>query len=189
MAVALQENQDIPYRDPKEGTIYTSKKSREIVLPDESKNTLSKQFLQRVKEFGNLVAMRKKRYGIWQEYTWNEVYDHVSNFTLGLKKLGLEAKDAVIVIGENDPEMYWTQIGVHAAHGMTCCVFSDAVPNDLLYVAKTTQAKFIVAHDQEQVDKALEIKEQVPFVKKVIYWEDRGLWSYDDEWLASYSRD
>ncbi len=187
MAFALQENHNIPYRDPKEGTVYTSKMSREIILPDESKNTLSKHFLLRVREYGDLVAMRKKRYGIWQEYTWNEVYDHVSNFTLGLKKLGLLTQDAVIVVGENDPEMYWTQIGVHSAHGKTCCVFSDAVPNDLLYVAKTTQAKFIVAHDQEQVDKALEIKEQVPFVKKVIYWEERGLWSYDDEWLASYS--
>lgn len=70
---------------------------------------------------------------------------------------------------------------------MTCCVFADALPDpDLIYVIESSNATFIVAHDQEQVDKALAIKERVPQIRRVIYWEDKGMWSYDDEWLLSF---
>lgn len=131
--------------------------------------------------------MRKKRLGIWQEYTWNEVYQHVSDFCLGLVSLGLKAGETVAVIGENDPEMYWTQTATHSARAYSCAIFSDATANDMLYALTETDATFLVAHDQEQVDKALAIKDKLPKVRRVIYWEDRGLWNYDDPWLASFS--
>ena len=72
------------------------------------------------------MAQRKKRYGIWQEYSWNEVYDQVVDFAMGLLQLGLSEGDTLVIIGENDPEMYWAQIAAHALHCKTCCVFSDA---------------------------------------------------------------
>jgi len=71
---------------------------------------------------------------------------------------------------------------------MSCGVFADALAEpDLLYVVHSTNATFIVAHDQEQVDKALQIQEKIPQVRRVIYWEDRGMWSYDNPLLASFS--
>lgn len=186
MAVASHQT-EINYRDPKPGQIYTSRLNLPVPDPPApDRDTLPKHFLLRVRELGDHVAMRKKRYGIWQEYTWNEVYARVSDFCLGLISLGLEAGDAVSIIGENDPEMYWTQIAVHSASAMSCGIFSDATPQDILYVISETGSKFLLAHDQEQVDKALEIKDKIPQVRKVIYWEERGLWKYDDEWLASF---
>lgn len=184
--MVIATKQDIPYRETKAGKVYTSKLDGSPQLPPENQNTLSKSFLHNVKRFGDTIAMRKKRYGIWQEHSWNDVYEHVSNFAMGLLKLGLQANDTIVIIGENDPEMYWAQIASHAVHCKTCCVFSDASPQDLEFVVKSTDATFICAHDQEQVDKALEIKDKIPQIKKVIYWEDRGLWSYDDDWLASF---
>ncbi len=182
-----QQQVNIPYRDPKAGTIYTSHLDGKVADIDPKLDTLSKNFLHQVRTRSNAIAQRKKRYGIWQEYTWQDVYEHVSNFAMGLLSLGLKAGDTVVIIGENDPEMYWAQIATHALSCKSCCVFSDARPQDLDFVVKSTDATFICAHDQEQVDKALEIKEQIPQIKRVIYWEDRGLWSYHDEWLADFS--
>lgn len=176
----------IPYRDPKAGKVYTTRLEGKVAEVDPKLDTLSKSFLHHVNIRGNAIAQRKKRYGIWQEFTWSDVYDHVSNFAMGLLSLGLQEGDTVVIIGENDPEMYWAQIAAHAVSCKTCCVFSDASPQDLNFVVKSTDATFICAHDQEQVDKALEIKGEIPQIKKVIYWEDRGLWSYDDDWLASF---
>lgn len=179
---------DIQPRPTKSGTIYTSSYGEYAPLPDIADNTLSKQFLLRVKEMGEKVAVRKKRYGIWQEYTWHEVYEHVSNFFHGLVSLGLEEGDVVSIIGDNDPEMYWTQIAVHANRSMTNAIFSDAQGEpDLVYIMNAISTKFLVAHDQEQVDKALEIKEKIPTVQRVIYWEERGFWDYDDPLLASFN--
>ncbi len=180
-------SEQIAYRPTKPGKVYTSQLNIHFDPPKEHENTLSKHFLMRVRELGNQVAMRKKEYGIWTEYTWNEVYQHVSDFAMGLVSLGLQPDETVAVIGENDPQIYWTQIGVHACHAQTVCVFSDALANpDLLYVVSSTSATFIVAQDQEQVDKALEIREKIPTVRRVIYWDDQGLWNYQDPWLASF---
>lgn len=178
---------EIKYRPTKPGTIYTTRIDASIPQADTVHNTLPKQFLMRVKELSNHIAMRKKRYGIWQEYTWQEVYEHVSNFFHGLVSLGLEAGSVVSIIGDNDPEMYWSQIAVHSARGMTNAIFSDAQSDpDLIYALNTIGASFLVAHDQEQVDKALEIKDKLPNLQRVIYWEERGLWDYDDPWLISF---
>src|SRR5687768_1519653 len=169
-------DEQVQFMPTKAGTVYQSHLKFDMVGPDPVHNTLPKQFLLRVKELGNHTAMRKKRYGIWREFTWNDVYEHVSLFFHALKALGLEAGETVVIIGENDPETYWAQMAAHSASAMSCGVFADALPDpDLVYAIKSTNATFIVAHDQEQVDKALQIKEKVPQIRRVIYWEDKGM--------------
>jgi|FLYN01.1.fsa_nt_gi long-chain acyl-CoA synthetase len=176
----------ITARATKAGTIYVSQLELNGAPPGADRDTLPKNFLLRVREYGPQVAMRKKRYGIWQEYTWNEVYQHVSSFCLGLVSLGLKRGETVAIIGDNDPEFYWAQIAAHSARAMSIGIFSDAGPQEIEYVVKKSDAVFLLAQDQEQVDKALAIKEKIPQVRKVIYWDDRGLWSYHDDWLASF---
>lgn len=177
---------EVKHRPTKPGSIYKSRFEKKIIPPPQL-DTLPKNFLARVHELGDQIAMRKKRLGIWQEYTWNEVYEHVSNFCLGLITLGLQPGETVAIIGENDPEIYWTQIAAHCARAHSIGIFSDAVPEpDILYAVTKTGATFLLAHDQEQVDKALEIKGKIPQIRKVIYWDDKGMWGYDDEWLATF---
>src|SRR5262249_51447242 len=92
----------------------------------------------------------------------------------------------VAIIGDNDPEFYWAQIATHSARAMSFGVFSDAAPGEIVYGLTKSKAVFLLAHNQEQVDKALEIREKIPAIRKVIYWDDQGLWNYRDPWLASF---
>ena len=184
--MAIADQQLIPFRETTPGAVFQSRLNDKIKPLQPEEDTLSKGFLRRVKELGNEVAQRKKRFGIWQEYTWNEVYEHVVDFGMGLLTLGMNADDTLVIIGENDPEMYWAQIAAHALHCKTCCVFSDASPQDIHYVINSTDATVVCAHDQEQVDKMLELRAGLPQILKVIYWEERGMWAYDDDWLASF---
>jgi long-chain acyl-CoA synthetase len=166
--------------------VYTSQRGNvQDTLPSDL-DTIPKAFLKSVDRFGDRVAMRKKRLGIWKEYTWNEVYEHVRNFCMGLISLGLELGDKVAIIGENDPEFYWAEIAVHAAGGVTTAIFTDANPEELTYVVNNSDAKFLLAHDQEQVDKAIELYDQFSMVQKVIYWEERGLWNYEFDPLIAF---
>ena len=186
LSVAVTGQQEIPYREATPGAVFQTRLESKIRPVQPEQDTLSKAFLLRVEELGNAVAQRKKRFGIWQEYRWNEVYEHVISFGMGLLQLGFQPGETLAIIGENDPEMYWSQIAAHALHCRTCCVFSDASPQDIHYVINSTDATIVCAHDQEQVDKMLEIKAANPQILKVIYWEERGMWSYDDDWLASF---
>lgn len=166
--------------------IVTSREQITIEPLTPDADTLPKVFLQRVKELGNHVAMRKKRFGIWQEYTWNQSYEQVQDLCLGLVSLGLAHGEKVAIIGENDPEFYWAEIAAWAAGGTTIAIFTDANLQELGYVIDNSDAAILFAHDQEQCDKALALREKIPNVRKVIYWDDRGLWNYDDPWLISY---
>ena len=182
----LTQRQEIPYREAVGGKVFRSRLSHPVRSVPADEDTLSKGFLRRVRELGDTVAQRKKRYGIWQEYSWNEVYHHVVHFAQGLTALGLRRGDTLVIIGENDPEMYWGQIAAHALHCKTCCVFSDASPQDIHFVINATDATVVCAHDQEQVDKMLELQAAIPQILKVIYWNERGMWAYNDDWLASF---
>ena len=186
MALAEQ-SATIPYREPAAGTVFKTRLPDKTIPVAPEADTLSKNFLLRVAELGAATAQRKKRYGIWQEYSWNAVYEHVADFAMGLRRLGLMPGETVVIIGENDPEMYWAQIAAHALHCKTCCVFSDASPQDILFVIGATDAVIVCARDQEQVDKLLEIEAMAPQIRQVIYWEDRGMWAYDSDWLSSFA--
>lgn len=149
--------------------------------------TLPRNFMARVEQYGDeKVAMRKKEYGIWQEYTWADSFRHVKAFCLGLVSLGLQRGDKVCIIGDNDPEYYWAELAVQSARGTAIGIFTDCIPREIEYIVNHSDAVFVVAHDQEQCDKLLDIQERVPNVKRVIYWDDRGLWSYDELWLMAF---
>lgn len=152
-------------------------------------DTLPKNLLKTTQQAGlNRVAMRKKRFGIWQEYTWADCLEHVKTFSLGLVSLGLKKGDKVCIVGDNDPEYYWAELATHAAGGVTIGVFTDATPRELDYLITNSDAVFVVAQDQEQCDKMLEIREKVPNVRRVVYWDEKSLWGYEDEaWLIGFS--
>ncbi len=149
-------------------------------------DTLPKVFLHTVDRLHDQVAMRKKRFGIWQEYTWGQSRENVRDLCLGLVSLGLQRDEKVAIIGENDPEFYWAQIATWSAGGTTIAIFTDANLQELGYVIDNADAVYLFAHDQEQCDKALALRDKLPHVRKVIYWEERGLWNYDDPWLMSF---
>lgn len=150
-------------------------------------DTLPKHFLLTARRLGaSQIAMRKKRYGIWQEYTWADSLQHVRNFCLGMVQLGLEHGDKVCIVGDNDPEYYWAELAVQSAGGATIGIFTDATPQELAYLIDNSDTKFVVAHDQEQCDKLLDILDEIPSVKKIIYWDEKGLVSYNVPILMSF---
>ena len=67
-------------------------------------------------------------------------------------------------------------------------IFTDCTPEEVKYFVEDSEAQFVVAHDQEQVDKVLRIIDDLPELEGVIYWEPKGLWFYDHAQLRSFER-
>ncbi len=152
-----------------------------------SLDTQPKYFLSTARKFGaRKIAMRKKQLGIWREFTWADSLARVKNFSLGLVALGLERGSRVVIIGDNDPQWYWASLAVQCAGGTAVGIFIDSTPPEVEYIATDCDAVIAIAKDQEQVDKFLEIRAQLPLIRKVIYWDDLGMWGYGDPWLARF---
>lgn len=131
------------------------------------------------------VAMRVKDRGIWQSYTWKDYFDRVRDLCLGMTALGLQREDTVCIIGENKPEWYWAELAAQSAGAVAIGIFTDCQAPEVKYFCSHSESKFVVAHDQEQVDKVLEVLEELSHVKKIIYWDPKGLWGYDHPDLLS----
>lgn len=131
-------------------------------------------------------AMRYKHYGIWQPYTWKDYYLNVKYLALGLLSLGFEAGDRLLIVGDNAPEWYAAELAAQANHGISVGAYSDLNPSELRYFAQNSETAFAVVQDQEQVDKFLQIKEELPLLRKVIYWSYKGLAHYRDPLLTAY---
>jgi len=134
------------------------------------------------------VAIRDKKFGIWQEYTWQDSYENVKYFCLGLISIGLQQEDKVAIIGDNEPEWYWAAFATQAARGTVVPQFTDAIPGELKYLIDFADCKFVVARDQEQVDKILDIKDSLPKVEKIIYWYYKGMRNYTEPFLLRFDQ-
>lgn len=131
--------------------------------------------------------MCMKSRGIWQRYTWQDYYEKVKYLSLGLVSLGLKPKDVVCIIGDNEPEWFWGEFATQAAGGIATGIFVDSIPSEVKYIAEHSGARFALVNDQEQADKFLEIKTELPLLKKVIYWDPKGLKNYDDPLLINFA--
>ena len=130
--------------------------------------------------------MRYKHYGIWEPFTWKDYYLNVKYLALGLLSLGFEPGDKMVIIGENAPPWYCAELAAQANHGVSVGLYSDLTPREIRYISENSDAKFAVVQDQEQVDKFLQIKHELPLLKKIIYWNYKGLAHYDDPILMGY---
>jgi long-chain acyl-CoA synthetase len=134
----------------------------------------------------NRVAYRYKDYGIWHELNWQDLYERVKFFALGLASLGFGSRDKIAICGENAPEWFMGQTAAQSLGGSSVGLYTDSIPAELQFIIHHSDARIVMADDQEQVDKILSIREQIPKVEKVIYWVAKGMWGYEDPWLIGF---
>ncbi len=163
------------------------KEIKKEVSPAEDWGTIPKLLMRNSQRWGSHTAVCMKRFGIWQRYSWAESYQNVKYFSLGLVSLGLKPGDVVCMIGDNEPEWFWGEFAAQAAGGIGTGIFVDSIPSEVEHIARHSNARFAIVNDQEQTDKFLEIRENLPELKKVIYWDPKGLKHYDDPILASFN--
>ncbi|MDO9334157.1 MAG: AMP-binding protein, partial [Dehalococcoidales bacterium] len=150
-------------------------------------DTIPKLIRRNFDNWADDTAMCMKKLGIWEKYTWRRYYEIIRHFSLGLISLGLQKGDIVCIIGDNEPEWFWGEFAVQAVGGIATGVFVDSIPSEVKYIAEHSGAKFAIVNDQEQTDKFLEIKDQLPALQKIIYWDPKGLKNYDDPLLISFN--
>ncbi len=132
---------------------------------------------------GNKVAMREKDLGIWQSWTWADVADRVGALASGLAALGFKRGDNLAIIGDNRPHLYMMMTAVQCLGGVPVPLYQDAVANEMSFVLQDAGVRFALVEDQEQVDKLLELKDQLPALEHVVYDDPRGMRHYNQPFL------
>lgn len=147
--------------------------------------SLPHYLLRNAEQYANRVAMRHKDLGIWREWTWEEVCTEVQNYALGLVELGLKPGDKVALIGANRPKLYWSFSAIQSIGAIPVPMYADSVAEEMVFVLEHAGVRFAVCQDQEQIDKVISVKDQLPNLEQLIFDEERGLRGYDHEFIQS----
>ena len=146
-----------------------------IDILSKSGDTLAKIFRHQVERFQDRVALRFKKHGIWEEVSWKEYYENVRNFGLGLISLGLAAGDTINILSEDRPEWLYADLGAICISGISVGIYPTSAPSECLYVVDHSQAKVWIVENEEQLDKALEVRESLAGLERIIIIETRNV--------------
>jgi len=130
-------------------------------------------------------ALREKDLGIWNTYSWEDYYDYVRKTSLGLRALGLGKEDTIAIISDNIPELLFVAIGGHCLGAISAGIYQTSMPEEIAQIIQYLKVSAVFCDNQEQVDKVLEVRDQIPNVKKVIFEDPRGMREYmSDDWFV-----
>ena len=143
--------------------------------------TLPQMLRQQAQAMPARIAIRQKDYGIWKPVDWATYYQRAANFGLGLRVLGLPAGGHVGVISENRIEWVLAQMGAGLTGAVTVGVYPTSPTPEVAYVVGHADIEIMVCEDQEQTDKVLAARAELPRLRRIIVMETKGLRSFDAE--------
>lgn len=132
------------------------------------------------------VALQEKRYGIWQPLTWAAYAELVRDFAHGLVELGVEPGDVVGVLGDNRPEWLIAELAAQSIGAAVVGVYPTSVGEEIVHVLTHGEVGVVIAEDQEQVDKLLRLRDELPGMHTIVYYDPHGLEQYDDPLLREF---
>ena len=128
--------------------------------------TLPKLLLEKAALYQDRVAMREKYKGIWQEISWNRYLEKVKLFCLGLLEIGMERGDHASILGENSPEWIFCDLAIQCLGGVSVGIYPTNSEEQVQYILDHSRSRIVVVSDQEQADKVLALKEELPCSRK-----------------------
>ena len=146
--------------------------------------------LLRVKELGERfpesIALRNKEFGIWNEISYLDFWNRCTYLASALMVYGVNKGEKVAVHSENRPEWFISDLGIQAVGAVTVGLYPTNPKSEVEYLLGHSETVILFAEDQEQVDKALAVQENLPSLKLIVYFDKKGMYKYDSEYLISF---
>jgi len=153
-------------------------------LPD---ITLVQMLRRRATETPDRIALYQKDFGIWNPITWRDYWERSRAFGLGLEHLGLSQDGHLAILSENRAEWVLAQFAAGAVGAVAVGVYPTSPAPEVSYVLAHSDTEIVVCEDQEQTDKVLESKADLPNLKKIVVVDMKGLRAYDDPMIISFA--
>ncbi len=131
--------------------------------------------VRNAEQYGDRIAFRERDFGIWQQATWKDVRDTVLALAAGFEELGVVPGNAVIVVGDNRANLYYSMLAANVLRAFPSPIFPDVPVDELETYTRFGNPALAVAEDQEQVDKLVGLRERSGRPKVILFDDPRGL--------------
>ena len=143
-------------------------------------DTVPAMFWNAVAERGPKVWMRQKHMGIWKSWTWNQTADAVREISGGLMALGLAPGECASILSNTTIEWVLCDLAVLACGGVSNGIYPTDAPSQVQYLCEDSATRLLFVENDEQLDKALEVRERLPLLRKIVVIDMEGLRGLDD---------
>src|SRR2546428_13547814 len=148
-----------------------------IVMPGE---TIPAMFWNAVEKRGNQVWMRQKKLGVWRPWSWTETGDAVREIAAGLLSLGFARGECASILANTGIEWVLADLAVLSCGGVCSRDFPTDAASQVHYLCEDSRSTLLFVEDDEQPDKALEVRPQLPLLRKLIAFDMKGLHALTD---------
>jgi long-chain acyl-CoA synthetase len=179
MEAALFRANDLP--EAASGGAATTGSTAPIVPGD----TFPLMFWNAVARRGDKVALRQKELGIWRGTTWRELGEAARAVGLGLVRLGFAPGETASVLANTRREWLYADLGVLGAGGVCSGIYPTDAAGQVEFLMADSRSVYLFVEDEEQLDKALEVRARLPCLRKIIVFEMDGLHRFSDPMVMS----
>ncbi|MBK6866087.1 MAG: AMP-binding protein [Ideonella sp.] len=157
----------------------------EVVVPGE---TLPEVWASAVRLRGDKPFMREKRLGIWRAWSWNESAVAVREIAMGLASLGFEPGQCASILANTVVEWVLADVAVLCAGGVSSGIYPTDAPPQVHYLCEDSGTRVLFVEDEEQLDKALEVRERLPLLDWIVVFDMEGLARFSDPRVLGLAR-
>ncbi len=143
--------------------------------------SVPRMFLDRVAATPNAEAFRYPDTGGWTSVTWKQVGDRVELIAAGLISLGINPEERVALASGTRYEWVVVDFGILAAGAATTTVYPTTHADDVAFIVANSGSRIVLAEDQQQVDKLIAHRAELPAVHKVVVIDGAG----DGDWVIT----
>ncbi|XP_014897101.1 long-chain-fatty-acid--CoA ligase ACSBG2-like [Poecilia latipinna] len=158
--------------------LFTSERNQAVRLRMESVGpgsetpiTIHQLFLEAVESYGDHPALVFRKGGRMMTLTWRQYYEQCRAAAKSFLKLGLERYHGVGILGFNSPEWFISDIGCILAGGLAAGIYTTNSAEACHYVASNCEANVLVVENHQQLEKILQVKNQLPHLKAIVQYE------------------
>jgi long-chain acyl-CoA synthetase len=148
-------------------------------------DTVPTMFWRGVAERGGDVILRQKDFGIWQSITWTQFGQIAREVGMGLVALGFEPGECASVLSNTNREWLYADLGILGAGGVSNGIYPTDAPAQVEYLCADSSTVYLFVEDDEQLDKALEVRARLPALRKIIVFDMDGLRDFNDAQVMS----
>jgi long-chain acyl-CoA synthetase len=124
--------------------------------------------------YGDAVAVRFKRDGEWQDRTFADVGEAVSEIGRGLIDLGIESGQRVSLLCSTRVEWTLADFAISCAGAVVVPIYPTNSPEECEWVAGNSESVAIVCENAAQVAKIVEVRDRLPDLRTIVVIDPEG---------------
>jgi long-chain acyl-CoA synthetase len=148
-----------------------------VVLAGE---TIPAMFWNAVDQRGPNVWLRQKDFGIWRSWTWTQVGQAVREIGHGLLALGFAPRETASILSNTNIDWVLADLAVLSCGGVANGIYPTDAADQVQYLCTDSRTTVLLVEDDEQLDKALAVRESLPLLRHIVVFDMDGLRELND---------